>query len=246
MLIMKRFLKRLSFSLSICSFIFLGQLTSTIAAEGDTYSFSWLDPDKEVFVLQNRKFRKAGRLHLNIGAGLTTSGAFVDATTFQGRAGYFFKEDWGFEVVYSLNSGEENSTALSLRNEGSSGSVPFRRIVDNYMGGMVLWSPFYAKINTFNTIIYLDWIIGAGIAKLEETNNLIEFTTTPGNDVGTTLSHTGIMWDTGLKFYINQNFDVRMDLTVVHYKADKAVRNGTAESTYYSNWDLAFSLGYSF
>jgi len=243
---MKRFLKLFSLSLSICFFTFFVISEKAEAAEGDTYSFSWLDPDKEVFVLQNRKFRKAGRLHLNVGAGLTTSGAFVDATTFQGRAGYFFKEDWGFEVLYSLNSGKENSTATSLRNEGSSGSVPFRRIVDSYIGGMVLWSPFYAKINTFNTIIYLDWIIGAGVAKLEETNNLIEFTTTPGNDAATTLSHTGVMWDTGLKFYLNQNFDVRLDLTVVHYKADKAVRNGTPESVYYSNWDLAFSLGYSF
>ena len=40
-----------------------------LAAEGDTYSFSWLDPDKEVFVLQNRKYRKKGRLHLNAGGG---------------------------------------------------------------------------------------------------------------------------------------------------------------------------------
>lgn len=221
-------------------------LPKNFASEGDTYSFSWLDPDKEVYVLQNRKFRKAGRLHLNIGAGLTTSGAFVDATAFQGRAGYFFREDWGFEAVYSLNSGKENSTAGSLRNDGFAGSVPFRRIVDNYMGAMVLWSPFYAKINTFNTIIYLDWIIGAGLAKLEETNNVLEITDNADNETPTTETHTGFMWDTGLKFYLNQNFDVRVDLTVVHYKANKAVRNGNPESIYYSNWDLAFSLGYSF
>lgn len=218
----------------------------SFSGEGDTYSFTWLDPDKEVYVLQNRKYRKAGKLHLNIGAGVTTSGAFVDATTFQGRAGYFFTEDWGFEGVYSINNGEENGTAASLRNEGTSGSVPFRRIVDSYVGGMVLWSPFYAKINTFNTIIYLDWIIGAGVAKLEETNNIIEFTTTPDNDTPTTLSHTGFMWDTALKFYLNENFEVRTDLTVIHYKANKPVRTGTGESVFYSNWDFAVSLGYSF
>jgi hypothetical protein len=28
------------------------------SSEGSTYSFDWLDPDKEVYVLQNRKFRK--------------------------------------------------------------------------------------------------------------------------------------------------------------------------------------------
>lgn len=216
------------------------------AAEDDTYSFTWLDPDKEVYVLQNRKYRKIGKLHLNLGAGITTSGAFVDAKTFQGRAGYFFTENWGFEGIYAVNSGSENGTAASLRNDGASGSVPFRRIVDNYMGGMVLWSPFYAKINTFNTIIYLDWVIGLGYATLEETNNNIEFIRDPNDDTPTTESHSGLMWDTGLKFYLSQNFEVRTDLTVIHYKANKPTRTGPGESTYYSNWDFSVSLGYRF
>ncbi len=248
MLVMKKLLKRSFLFLSFYLTVLLGSSISTMGAEDDTYSFSWLDPDKEVFVLQNRKYRKVGRLHLNLGIGLTPSGAFVDSKNIQGRVGYFFKEAWGFELIYSKNDGEENATASSLRNEGSSGSVPFRRIVNNYLGGMVLWSPFYAKINTFNKIIYLDWIIGLGLAKLEETNNIVEFTTTPGNATETTLTHTGLIWDTGLKFYLNQNFDIRMDLTVVHYKANKAKAdvNAEAKSTYYSNWDLALSLGYSF
>ena len=112
-----------------------------------------------------------------MGGGITTSGAFVDSTVIQGRAGYFFREEWGFELVYSMNNGDENATAKSVRSEGTAGSIPFRRIVDNYMGGMILWSPFYAKINTFNQIIYVDWIIGLGVAKLEETNNQVEFLT---------------------------------------------------------------------
>lgn len=216
------------------------------SGEGDTYSFTWLDPDKEVYVLQNRKYRKAGKFHLNIGAGVTTSGAFVDATTFQGRAGYFFTEDWGVEGIYAINNGEENATADTLRNRGFSGSVPFRRIVDGYTGAMVLWSPFYAKINTFNTIIYLDWIIGAGVAQLNETNNIVEFTGAANDTTPTTLEHTGFMWDTALKFYLNNNFEIRTDLTVVHYKANQATRTGFGESTYFSNWDFSISLGYSF
>lgn len=216
------------------------------AAEGDTYSFTWLDQDKEVYVLQNRKFRKAGRFHLNLGTGITTSGAFVDAMTFQGRAGYFFKEEWGVEFVYAINEGEENNTAKALRNEGSSGSVPFRRIVDGYYGGMLMWSPFYSKINTFNKIIYLDWMVGVGLAQLTESNNFIEFTSNPDSNVQTQLTHTGIMWDTALKFYINQNFEIRADLTVVHYQAERPNSQGRTEDDYYSNWDFALSLGYSF
>ena len=215
------------------------------AAEGDIYNFNWLDPDKEVYVLQNRKFRKKGKVHVNGGFGLTTGKAFVDANVIQGRVGYFFKEEFGFEFLYSKNSGKENSTAATVRNEGSAGSIPFRRIVQDYAGGMLMWSPFYAKVNTFNKIVYFDWIIGLGMAKINEENNREEFLNIGSRSINTPESHTGIMWDTALKFYINQNVDLRLDLTGIHYQADQAaVSNPT--KTWYSNWDLSLSLGYSF
>lgn len=217
----------------------------THSAEGDAYDFSWLDPDKEVFVLQNRKFRKAGRLHATAGYGYTTSGAFVDANALQARVGYFVKEEYGVEFVYSKNSGEENSTATSVRNPGGPGSFPFRRIVDSYMGGMFLWSPFYNKINTFNKIVYMDWILGIGFAKIEETNNRNEITSSGGDLTATTESHTGLMWDIGAKFYISERWDLRIDLTSVNYKALEAKTVG-AEEILYSNYDLTVALGITF
>jgi outer membrane beta-barrel protein len=239
-----------AFSMNRClifSFIVFSFITSlnSFGAEGDAYDFSWLDPDKEVFVLQNRKFRKAGKIHANLGYGFTTSGAFVDASAFQGRAGYFFKEEMGVEFVYSMNSGEENDTAKSVRNPGGAGSFPFRRIVDNYMGAMFLWSPFYNKINTFNKIVYMDWILGIGFAKLEETNNKNEILTSGGDTTLTTESHTGIMWDLGTKFYITDMWSLRVDLNAVHYKATEAKATGAAEQ-WYSNYDLVFALGVNF
>lgn len=215
------------------------------AAEGDTYNFSWLDPDKEVYVLQNRKFRKNGRAYINAGGGITTSGAFVSAKNIQGRAGYFFKEEWGFEFLYSMNSGEENETAKSVRNEGSSGSVPFRRIVDKYYGAMILWSPFYSKINTFNTVVYVDWIFGLGYASLTETNNRDEFVTGATSATPIQESHGGLMWQAAMKFYLNENWDVRVNLATVHYKAQKA-SVGTSEEAWNTNYDLSATLGYSF
>jgi outer membrane beta-barrel protein len=188
--------------------LILGFATPVMASTS-TYNFSWLDPDKEVFVLQNRRYRKAGRLHLNLGAGITTSGAFVDSTTLQARGGFFFKEEWGAELIYANNSGKENDTAALLRGGdrlGGAGSVPFRRIVNNYLGGMILWAPFYSKINTFNTIIYLDWIFGLGYAKVEETNNRQEFLTGTINSTPTVESHSGPIWNIGTKFFINDRF----------------------------------------
>ena len=220
--------------------------TNLFAAEKDIYEFSWLDPDKEVFVLQNRKFRKAGRLHLNVGAGITTSGAFVDSTAIQGRAGYFVTEDYGLEVIYSKNDGKENDTAKGVRNSGGggTGTTPFRRIVQSYTGAMFLWSPFYSKINTFNSIVYMDWIFGLGYASLTEKNNKLRFTEGQSAEgVETQESHSGIMWEAGLKFYLNENFSVRTDLTAIHYSADNIATDG---SSYKSNFDATVSLGYSF
>ncbi len=235
----------LNFELLFFMTLFALMPTVLKASEGDTYNFSWLDPDKEVYVLQNRKFRKSEKIYANIGAGLTTSGAFVSSKNIQGRLGYFFKEEYGVEFLYSANSGTENETAKSVRNEGSSGSVPFRRIVDNYYGAMFMWSPFYSKINTFNSVIYVDWLFGLGYANLTETNNRDEFINGATSAVPTQETHGGFMWQAAMKFYINESFDIRLNLATVHYKAQKAAVNSTEEA-WNTNYDLAVSLGYSF
>jgi outer membrane beta-barrel protein len=235
-----------SFILLICPLIFILTSWNTRASESSIYSFSWLDPDKEVYVLQNRKFRKAGRMHASAGYGMTTSGAFVDANSVQGRLGFFALEDWGAEVVYAKNSGTENTAAQAVRNNeqsGGSGSAPFRRMTDNYLGAMVLWSPFYAKINTFNKIVYLDWYMGLGVAKLEETNNKKEIQTRGVDKTLTTESHTGVMWNTGFKFYINEYWHVRVDFTGIHYKATKANTTLANDENNYNNCDLTLGIG---
>ena len=231
---MKSKLSTLFFLLSLC-------VTSKVfASEKDIYEFSWLDPDKEVYVLQNRKYRKADHLQVNAGWGITTSGAFVDSSAIQGRLGYFFSEDFGFEGLYSKNSGKENTTAKGVRNSGGgTGSTPFRRIVDNYYGGMILWSPFYSKINT---IVYMDWIFGVGYSKLKEHNNKLKITT-GWDDTETTESHSGVIWEVGMKFYLDQSFSIRTDLTSVLYSANNITTTGTSLK---SNYDATISLGYSF
>ena len=217
-----------------------------IASETDTYNFSWLDPDKEVYVLQNRKYRKSGKFYVNAGGGITTTGAFVDSTNIQGRVGFFFKEEWGIEGLYSMNSGSENETAKSVRGDlGTSGSTPFRRITDNYYGVMLMWAPFYSKINTFNKIIYVDWLFGVGYGSIEETNNKTEFLTGATSSSPTTESHSGILWQTALKFYLSENWDIRLNLASMNYKADQP-SNNSSESVWNDHYDLTVSLGFTF
>ena len=44
--------------LLLCIFLISGVV---VANEKSVYEFSWLDKDKEIYVLQNRKFRKVGK-----------------------------------------------------------------------------------------------------------------------------------------------------------------------------------------
>lgn len=228
-------------------FLLLSLLVSAkiFASEKDIYEFSWLDPDKEVFVLQNRKFRKAEHLYVNAGGGITTSGAFVTSTALQGRVGYFMSEDFGIEGLYSKNNGKENDTAKGVRSSGvqGTGTTPFRRIVDNYWGVMALWSPFYSKINTFNKVVYMDWIFGVGYSQLKEKNNKLAFQSAALANQETTESHSGVIWEAGMKFYLDQNFSIRTDLTSVLYSANNISTSGTSMKT---NYDATVSLGYSF
>jgi outer membrane beta-barrel protein len=229
-------------SIFLLSSLFLS--SKVIAAENDIYEFSWLDPDKEVYVLQNRKFRKADRLYVNTGGGITTSGAFVDSTSIQGRAGVFLTEGFGVEGLYAKNSGKENATAAGVRSSTGGSATPFRRIVENYWGVMATWSPFYSKTNTFNSIIYMDWIFGVGYAQLTEKNNKLDFSGDVAlKNIPTTESHSGLIWEAGLMFYLSQNFTLRTDLTAVHYSAANVKTTGNSIK---SNFDATVSIGYTF
>ena len=223
---------------------------TAVASESSLYNFSWLDKDKEVYVLQNRQFFKKGTMNLAVGAGMTLSGAFVDAQAVQGRIGFYPLENWGIELVFSANRGEENDNAKAVRMNVAggnvSGSVPFRRITKDYFGGMIQWAPFYAKVNTFNKVLYVDWYLGLGFAKLDEENNRLEISNTDDKTV-TQESHNGILWGTGLRVFITKRWHARLDLTGIHYTATKAteVKDNGKDKSYYNNYDLALSVGMS-
>lgn len=230
----------------LLNLFFLFFTFSLLAGENSHYDFSWLDPEKEVFVLQNRTYQKDGNFYINAGGGFTASGAFVDSLNMQARFGFFFTEEIGMELLYSKNSGKENDTAKSVRNTGGAGSIPFRRIVDQYVGAYFLWSPFYAKINTFNKIIYLDWILGLGYANMSETNNRTEWRQVSANSTElANEKHHCVSWDVGLKFYLSKSFDIRADLTALHYQTEGALSD-TPDKYWYSHYDVSFSLGYKF
>jgi outer membrane beta-barrel protein len=224
--------------------------TAVFAAEKSLYNFAWLDNDKEIYVLQNRKFRKDGSFYVGATGAYNLSQDFLDAYGGTARAGFFFSEDWGIEGVFGKNTSTENDTAKGVKEQAA---YPFYRQIDSYMGAMVMWSPFYSKINTFNKVFYYDWMFGLGAASITTKDNRNAFDTTPGIDrkALTSESTVGALWNTGLRVYITENWSLRLDVTGLSYKANKTKTDAanTSKSTaskVFTNYDLGVGLNYAF
>ena len=216
------------------------------ANDKSLYNFSWLDKDKEIYVLQNRKFRKDNKFYISGSGVKTISGAFVDSYGGTLRAGYFFKEDWGIEAVFGMSSGDKNNTAKGVEDQQAKA---YYRKVDSYMGAMMMWSPFYSKINTFNKVFYYDWMFGLGLASVKLSDNRNEFNTVSSSSL-TADNAFGALWNTGLRVYINESWSLRIDITGIHAKPSQAdikkSGNDITTNTLFSNYDLGFGLNYAF
>ncbi len=224
--------------------LFLFFVTSVaLASEKSLYDFSWLDKDKEIYVLQNRSFRKDGKLFVALNVGETVAKAYVEGMVGQARIGYFFKEDFGIEILTSKNEGKFNKLAERVRGQGV--SVPYARIVDNYTAAQLVWSPFYSKINTFNKIFYYDWMFGLGYASITNSDNRNEFEAGKPRTL-TEETNSGLIWSTGLRFYINQSWSMRIDYTALRYQANFFVAKETGEKEWFNNYDLTIGVNYTF
>jgi outer membrane beta-barrel protein len=243
---MKFLLKKLLFSIHFFVLFFLIIIFSTQADETDIYDFSWLDADKEVYVLQNRKFRKDGNLYISAGGQKTLSGAFFDGTGYNLRGGFFFTENWGLELGWAQYSGQTNSNYEGVDNQAA---IAFYRYVSSAQTAHLMWSPFYAKINTFNTIFYYDWIFGLGFANVVTKDNRDEFGVNPSDDL-TTESQSGISWQTGIRFYLTEMVSLRLDVVAIHFQADLAKQDESQDDelkkTWFHNYDLNLGLNLSF
>ena len=214
------------------------------AAEDSMYDFSWLDKDKEVYVLQNRKFRKKGQLYVGGTLGKSVAGAFVDSSEANFIAGFFFKENWGLELSYTKAEGSENKTSDAIHAQGS---VPFYRKIDTATTAMLMWSPFYSKINTFNKIFYYDWMFGVGGASASTLDNRKRFSGGSDNRELTKESLNGVAWMTALRFYITPSWSTRIDFRALHINADSAINGETDTKKRWTNYyNFNVGLNYTF
>jgi len=216
--------------------------TSVLAGEESTYDFLWLDPDKAVYVLQNKIHKKENSIYMDVGYLTNLTSAFQDTRGVAVKAGYYFHEEWSVEMMYL---GYSNSNNDNFRNvQLLKGGVPFVRRPDRTLGAGIVWSPFYGKINTFNQIVYFDWSFGAGYAQVTTKSNLKSVTSTSASDTYQSENNSGAYLKSAVKFHLNQNWHVGVEWVGTYYQAPGP--KNPKQDKIRSNNDLIFQLGWSY
>lgn len=237
-------MKHVLSNISLITFLFISFTTTTsYSAEKDVYDFSWLDKDKEVYVLQNRKFRKKNKLYMGGSIGRSISGAFIDSNEVNLMAGYFFGENWGLEFSYTKADGSLNKTHDAVNAQGAKA---FYKKIDTAMTAMIMWSPFYSKINTFNKIFYFDWMFGFGVSNISTLDNRNEFVAGPNSSDLTSENESAVAWMTGFRFYINQNWSTRVDIRGTHANTEMTIDANESEKRWNNYYNFNIGLNYAF
>lgn len=210
--------------------------------EKDEYDFTWLDPEKKISVVQNRKYTKARRFELALGGGIGIGDSYRTVRQFMPRASYYFNESWGVSALGAFVSNSENNTWINLKLANSS-ALPNVREVRNFIGGSAVWVPFYAKLNIFNRIVYMDWHFEAGVAQVNSQIDL-NFSANAAPNLFES-SHTGFFWGTAQKFWITREFAARVDFHGLIYSAPKGDR-GAITNVSETNFQYYLTLGASY
>lgn len=216
---------------------------SSANSDKDEYDFSWLDPEKKIYVVQNRKYTKAGRLEASLSAGIGMGETYRTQRQLRARGTYYLNEHWGISAFYFANTNTENDTMTALRSV--SNVIPAVRDTNAYFGASAMWIPFYGKINLFNQVFYIDWHfeLGLGSAGTEVDIN----TRANGSAVIETASFGAFHWGSGWKFFITRSWSARFDFLATYYKAPNALRGSVtnSEEERYDNYYLTLGVGFT-
>jgi len=215
--------------------------SSAQAGEEDLYDFLWLDPDKTVYVLQNKVHPKDGSFYVDLNYVINTTSTFQDTIGTQLNTGYFFTEQWGLEFSYMSYSNTDNSTLKSV--ESVAGLAPFVRRPVESISVFAIYSPFYGKINTFNKIFYFDWSFGAALGTYKMESNLETSELTDQNRYDEENYNT-LQLKTTFKVHMNRNIHLGIQFLNTNFMSNSPSTPNSTSWDY--NNDLVIGLGVSF
>ena len=198
----------------------VGAISTAQAADDEDYNFSWLDPEKKIYVLQNRKYRKAGGAHVYLMGGAAMGESYRTVYQVQPRIATWFNEDFGLEAFYSSRFHSNNNTYNGLVQANSGApltSFPLIREIKSQFGLLLNWAPWYAKINVFDAVMYFDWYfsVGAGTMSSEVGPKTKEDAPTQWKSENLFAVYLG----TGQLFHVSEMFKVRLDFLGHFYSA---------------------------
>lgn len=206
---------------------------SMVSSNEEEFKFSWLDPEKKVYVIQNRKYRKAGHALFSAGFGAGLSQPYRHFTLIQPRVAFYISESFGLEGFFQYYITSNSSTYTNLVNTGTNVIVNIREFRTEY--AMLLhWAPWYAKINMFNALLYFDWQLTAGVGRVATQVDTRALTAGTPNFVSVDL--TSFYLGTGQLFHLSENWIVRLDLLAMIYQAP------ALETTGVGNWFTHFNF----
>lgn len=215
---------------------------NTHAGEKSLYDFLWLDPDKKVYVLQNKLYKKEHSVYFDLGYISNMTSKFQDTNGFSLKGGYYFHEEFGVELFYNqyANSNNDDYNNVKLINQ----AVPFIRRLNSSYGAVAIWSPFYGKINTFNKIYYFDWSFGAGLSKVNAESNIKSVRINNAPNKYEKETYTGAILKTKVKFHVTENVHLGLEYMNTYYKAPGP--KDPKSDKLRTNTDVILSVGFSF
>jgi outer membrane beta-barrel protein len=236
----------LFFALLFC-FLFMGPSLARAedSPDKEEYDFSWLDPDKKIYVVQNRKYTNGQRAELALSGGLGLGQPYRNATVFMPRFLYYFNENFAISALAAFASNNTNDNYNVLANATT--KIPVVRDVKSFVGGSLLWLPFYGKLNMFNKIIYLDWDFEGGVDSVSSEIDLNTISPSSTSYTGSNVvtgTFTGFHWGTGMKFFLSRNFAVRLDFTSLVYWAPAATQSITSTGASLNSTNTSYTSNY--
>jgi outer membrane beta-barrel protein len=209
----------------IVLFALIAMMSSgNVWAKEDEYHFRWLDPDKKIYVLQNRKFEKAKHVLINAMFGPNAGTPFRSSVMLTPRISYYFKEWIGIEAFFSYTFNWENTLFDAVLSVAPS-NLPVVRETRMQYGGAISLVPWYAKMNFFNQILYFDWYFNLGLGGSSVARDDRPNRNTSAVYVNETF-FTGFL-STGHLYHINRWVHVRLDFTAALYAAPNLGATGT-------------------
>ncbi len=222
----------------LCSVFF----SPALAGEKDLYEFLWLDPDKEVYVLQNKKHPLQKKVFLNLGYISNLSSNFQDTNGTAFSLGYYFTEEIGIEIAQQVYTNKDNNAYKSI--QVVNGQIPFIRNPLSYTSIGLIYSPFYGKINTFNQIYYFNWSFGLSTGKYVMESNLDSVLNPSEPNRYIKEHYNPITLKTSFNFHINDRVQLKLEFQNTNITAGTPQKPNDEDLT--SINDFLWSVGVSF